>query len=61
MEKLKQNKMGVYPIPRLLCSVSLPLMISMLVQSLYNIVDGIFVAQYIGSDGVTATTVAYSA
>ncbi len=61
METQKTNKMAVMPIPRLLCSVCLPLMISMLVQSLYNIVDGIFVAQFIGGDGVTATTVAYSA
>ncbi len=61
METQRTNKMADMPIPKLLCSVCLPLMISMLVQSLYNIVDGIFVAQYIGGDGVTATTVAYSA
>lgn len=36
-----QNKMAVMPIPRLVFSMSLPIMVSMLVQSLYNIVDGI--------------------
>ena len=37
--------MGVYPIPKLLVSMSVPIMISMLVQAFYNIVDSIFVAQ----------------
>ncbi len=40
-----ENKMGVMPVNRLLISMSLPMMISMLVQALYNIVDSIFVAQ----------------
>ena len=40
-----ENKMGVMPIPKLLISMSLPIIISMLVQALYNIVDSIFVAQ----------------
>lgn len=38
-----ENKMGYLPIPRLLISVSLPMMISMTVLSLYNVVDSIFV------------------
>lgn len=41
----KENKMGTMPIDKLLLSMSLPMMISMLVQALYNIVDSIFVAQ----------------
>ena len=41
----KENKMGVMPIDKLLISMSLPMMISMLVQALYNIVDSIFVSQ----------------
>ena len=41
----KENKMGVMPINRLLLSMSVPMMLSMLVQALYNIVDSIFVAQ----------------
>lgn len=45
-EKMQQeNKMGVMPIDKLLLSMSLPMMISMLVQALYNIVDSIFVSQ----------------
>ena len=42
----KENKMGVMPIDKLLISMSLPMMISMLVQALYNIVDSFFVGQY---------------
>ncbi len=41
----KENKMGVMPVDKLLISMSLPMMISMLVQALYNIVDSIFVSQ----------------
>ena len=39
-----ENKMGVMPLNRLLISMSVPMMISMLVQALYNIVDSMFVA-----------------
>lgn len=41
----QENKMGVMPIDKLLISMSLPMMVSMLVQALYNIVDSIFVSQ----------------
>ena len=44
-DKRQENKMGVMPINRLLLTMSLPMMISMLVQALYNIVDSIFVSQ----------------
>lgn len=54
----EQNKMGVMPMNQLVWSISFPLMISMLVQSLYNIVDGIFVAR-ISEDALTATSLAY--
>ena len=40
-----ENKMGVIPVNKLLITMSLPMMISMLVQALYNIVDSIFVSQ----------------
>ena len=40
-----ENKMGTMPVGKLLVQISLPMMISMLVQALYNIVDSIFVAQ----------------
>ncbi len=50
--------MAVLPLGRLLFSMSLPLMVSLLVQSLYNIVDSIFVAR-ISEDALTATSLAY--
>ena len=47
MEKsnYNENKMGVMPINKLLITMSLPMIISMLVQALYNVVDSIFVSQ----------------
>lgn len=54
----KENKMGYMPISKLLISMSLPIMISMLVQALYNIVDSIFVAQ-LGEDALTAVSLAF--
>lgn len=45
MEETKENKMGVMPVNRLLISMALPMMISMLVQALYNVVDSMFVAR----------------
>ncbi len=41
----RENKMGVLPINKLLVSMSVPIMLSMLVQALYNIVDSIFVSR----------------
>lgn len=54
----KENKMGVMPVPRLLITMSLPMMLSMLVQALYNIVDSIFVAQ-INENALTAVSLAF--
>lgn len=52
MEKAyKENKMGVMPVGRLLFNMSLPMVISMLIQALYNVVDSIFVARI---EGVTS-------
>ena len=53
-----ENKMGVMPVKRLIVSMSLPMMISMLVQALYNIVDSIFVSQ-INENALTAGTLAF--
>lgn len=60
MEKtvVKENKMGVMPENKLLITMSLPMMISMLVQALYNIVDSIFVAQ-IEEKALTAVSLAF--
>ena len=41
----QENKMGVMPVKRLLITMSLPMMASMLVQALYNIVDSMFVSR----------------
>ena len=57
---MQENKMGVMPIPKLVISMSLPIMISLLIQSLYNIVDSIFVAR-ISEEALSATSIAYSA
>lgn len=57
-QKITENKMGVMPVPKLLISMSLPMMISMLVQALYNIVDSIFVAK-ISEDALTAVSLAF--
>lgn len=54
----KENKMGFMPIKKLLISMSVPIMISMLVQALYNVVDSIFVAQ-ISEDALTAVSLAF--
>lgn len=54
----EENKMGVMPVNKLLVSMSLPMMISMLVQALYNIVDSIFVAR-IDENALTAVSMAF--
>lgn len=60
METKQENKLGTMPVGRLILSVSLPLMVSMFVQALYNIVDGIYVAQ-ISENALTATSLAFPA
>lgn len=57
-EKRQENKMGIMPVKRLIISMSLPMMVSMLVQALYNIVDSIFVSR-IGEDALTAVSLAF--
>ncbi len=50
--------MGTVPIPKLLVSMSVPIMASMLIQALYNVVDSIFVAQ-VSEDALTAVSLAF--
>ena len=65
--EMKQNKMGIMPIPRLLLNMGLPMMISMLGQALYNVVDTFFVShmpdtagiENIGDKAINALTLAY--
>ena len=56
--EVKENKMGVMPIRKLLINMSFPIMISMLVQALYNVVDSIFVAR-LNENALTAVSLAF--
>ena len=58
VEVMTENKMGIMPVNKLLLGMSVPMMFSMLVQALYNIVDSIFVAR-IGEDALTAVSLAF--
>ena len=55
---IKENKMGVMPIGKLLVNMALPMIISMLVQALYNVVDSIYVSR-ISESAVTALSLAF--
>ena len=55
-----ENKMGTMPVGKLVFNMSLPMMVSMLVQALYNIVDSIFVAK-LSENALTAVSLAFSA
>ena len=56
--KPKENKMGTMPVNKLLISMSVPMMISMLVQALYNVVDSMFVAQ-LNENALTAVSLVF--
>lgn len=53
-----ENKMGVQPVGRLLASMAIPMMISMLVQALYNVVDSVFVSR-LSENALTAVSLAF--
>ena len=54
----KENKMGTMPVFKLLITMALPMVISMLIQSLYNVVDSIYVGRY-SKDALTAIGLAW--
>lgn len=58
MKKVKANRLGTMPVNRLVLTVSAPMMVSMLVQSFYNVADSIFVAQ-LGEEALAALSLAY--
>lgn len=58
--KPQENKMGVMPVGKLILSMSLPIIISMLVQAFYNIVDSIFVSM-ISQEALNAVSLAFPA
>ena len=55
---LQENKMGVMPVGKLLANMALPMIISMLVQALYNVVDSMYVSQ-VSESAVTALSLAF--
>ena len=55
---IQENKMGTMPIGKLVFNMSLPMMVSMMVQALYNIVDSIFVAK-LSENALTAVSLAF--
>lgn len=57
---LQENRMGVEAIPRLLITMSLPMIASMVMQALYNVVDSMFIAQ-LGEQALTAVSLSYPA
>lgn len=56
--EVKENKMGTAPVHGLLIKMALPMMISMFVQSLYNVIDSIFVSR-IGEDALSAVSMTF--
>lgn len=57
-ETFQENKMGVMPVGKLLVNMALPMIISMLVQAFYNIVDSVYVSQ-VSESAVTALSLAF--
>ena len=55
---LKENKMGVMPVGKLLANMATPMIISMIVQALYNVVDSVYVSR-VSESAVTALSLAY--
>ena len=58
MEKIKENKLGIDPIGKLLFTVSFPIIISMLIQALYNMVDSYYIGK-ISEEAFTAVSIAF--
>lgn len=62
MEQSQQNKMAVVPMKKLFWNMGLPMIISMVLQALYNVVDSIFVANMKGTGALAneALTIAFT-
>ena len=58
MNERQENKLGVMPIAKLLAVMSVPMMISMFIQALYNVVDSMFVAK-MSEKALAAVSIAY--
>ena len=59
-DSIQENKMGVMPVNKLLVTMAVPMVLSMLMQALYNVVDSIFVGQY-DQNALSAVTMAFPA
>lgn len=59
MKETGENKLGTWPVGKLLLSMSLPMMVSFFIQAMYNVVDSIFVAR-ISENALTAVSLAFS-
>ena len=57
MSSLKENKMGILPMGRLLLGMALPMALSMLVQAFYNVVDSVFVSRISDANNYAFTAV----
>lgn len=55
---MTENKMGVMPVGKLIFTMSLPMILSMLIQALYNVVDSVFVS-WINEESLTAVSMAF--
>ncbi len=55
---LRENKMGVMPVGKLLANMAIPMILSMLVQAMYNVVDSIYISRY-SESAVTALGLAF--
>ncbi len=56
--KTNENKMGVMPVNKLLLSMAIPIMVSMVVQAFYNVVDSIYVSK-LSENALTAVSLAF--
>ncbi len=58
ISRLQENKMGVMPVGKLLINMAVPMIMSMLVQALYNVIDSVYISRY-SQDAVTALGLAF--
>ena len=57
-QNVRENKMGTMPVNKLLLNMAVPMIVSMLVQALYNVVDSVFVAK-LSEDALNAVSLAF--
>ena len=55
---MNENKMGIMPVNKLLLTMAAPMVLSMLIGALYNVVDSLFVSHY-GENALSAVSLAF--